>query len=217
MTSTEQSPTPSTPTTHHTPILILGSGSAGLCAATWLARSNVPCTILERRSGPLEIGQADGVAVRTVEVFESFGIEHGLVNEGYWVNEVAFWDVDDLPDPETVPNGVNGAGKGSERKKRGLVRTSRTPDIEPGLSHLPHVILNQARLNSLMLEEMRRANGQSVEYGWAVKDVQIDESVSPNDRAAYPVTVMAEKDGVLHTWKTKYALVSHIDIASANF
>ena len=97
------------------------------------------------------------------------------------------------------------------------MRTSRTPDIEPGLSHLPHVILNQARLNSLMLEEMRRANGQSVEYGWAVKDVQIDESVSPDDRDAYPVTVTAEKNGVLHTWRTKYALVSRVGTASTVF
>jgi phenol 2-monooxygenase len=51
-----------------TDVLISGSGSAGLCAALWLARLKIPYLILEKRDGPLKIGQADGVQCRTVEV-----------------------------------------------------------------------------------------------------------------------------------------------------
>ncbi|KKY19604.1 putative phenol 2 [Diplodia seriata] len=65
----------------HTPVLICGAGSAGLSAATWLARYKVPFTLLERRRGPLRTGQADGVQCRTVEVFESFGIAEELLKE----------------------------------------------------------------------------------------------------------------------------------------
>ncbi|KAI8210083.1 FAD-dependent monooxygenase terD [Colletotrichum sp. SAR 10_76] len=51
-------------------VLICGSGSAGLCAAVWLARCGVKFKILERREGPLQQGQADGVQCRTARINE---------------------------------------------------------------------------------------------------------------------------------------------------
>jgi phenol 2-monooxygenase (NADPH) len=79
----------------------------------------------------------------------------------------------------------------------------------PGLSHQPHVILNQARMNELLLATMRRLNGQEVDYGYKVKLVEVDSDLA-EDLAAYPVTVVAEKDGQEYTYKAKYALVSSI-------
>ena len=134
----------------------------------------------------MEIGQADGVQCRTVEVFESFGMSEELLREAYHVLEVAFW----------VSNGLGG-----------LVRKSRTADTAPGLSHQPHVILNQARINQLLAQDMRRSNGQEVDYEYTVKAVEVD-SVSATDLQAYPVTVTAEKHGVEAVFKAKYALVS---------
>jgi phenol 2-monooxygenase len=75
-------------------VLICGSGSAGLCAATWLSRCGVPCKVLDSRSGPLVMGQADGVQCRTVEVFESFGLAEDLLREAYHVLETVFWASD---------------------------------------------------------------------------------------------------------------------------
>ncbi|KFY14278.1 hypothetical protein V492_02717 [Pseudogymnoascus sp. VKM F-4246] len=170
--------------TEHVDVLICGSGSAGVCAATWLARCGLRCKILESRPGPLEIGKADGVQCRTVEVFESFGIAEEMLREAYHVLEVNFW-------------GASEEG--------GLVRTGRTADTAPGLSHQPHVILNQARVNGLLLDAMNRFNGQSVDYGYNVKGVQIDSEVA-GDSVAYPVTVTAEKDGMEESFKAKYVL-----------
>lgn len=170
----------------HVDVLICGSGSAGICAATWLARYGLRCKVLESRSGPLEIGKADGVQCRTVEVFESFGIAEEMLREAYHVLEVNFW-------------GGNEEGN--------LVWTGRTADTAPGLSHQPHVILNQARVNGLLLDAMNRFNGQSVDYGYTVKGVQVDSGIA-GDLDAYPVTVITEKDGVEETFKAKYALVS---------
>jgi phenol 2-monooxygenase len=79
----------------------------------------------------------------------------------------------------------------------------------PGLSHQPHVILNQARMNALLLDTMRRSNEQEVDYGYIVKSVQVDGDLA-KDPAAYPVTVIAEKEGKDHTFRAKYALVSLI-------
>ncbi|KAI4636958.1 hypothetical protein J4E93_010748 [Alternaria ventricosa] len=183
-----------------TDVLISGSGSAGVFAATWLAIYNIPFTILERRPGPLKIGQADGVQVRTVEIYESFGLSEDLLREAYHILEVCFWGVDE-------------DGNGNEQG--GIKRKSRSIDTEKGLSHLPHVILNQARMNGLMLGKMetilkeqgrwREGTSNGIEYGWAVKSVEIDEK-RKHDPNAHCVKVTAEKDGKEEVWEAKYVL-----------
>lgn len=179
-----------------TDVLIVGSGSAGIFAATWLAIYGIPFTILERRSGPLEIGQADGVQVRTVEIYDSFGLAEDLLREAYHIYEVCFWGVDD---------------------EGGIKRNSRTIDTERGLSHVPHVILNQARMNGLMLGKMEKilkekgawkegtANG--IEYGWTVTGIDVDQD-SVADPDAHCVRVSATRDSQVATWEAKYVLVS---------
>src|SRR2546421_844766 len=73
-------------------VLIIGCGPAGLVLAAQMASfPDIRTAVIDRRDGPLEVGQADGVACRTVEMFEAFGLASRLVNEGYWVNEVCFW------------------------------------------------------------------------------------------------------------------------------
>jgi phenol 2-monooxygenase len=128
-----------------------------------------------------------------VEVFESFGIVEELLREAYHVLEVTFWNPD---------------GKGG-----GIVRTRSAADTAPGLSHQPHVILNQARINGLLLEAMKRFNGQEVDYGYRVVDVKVDEENvgGPN---AHPVTVRTEKDGKTEFFEAKYVLVSFITVIS---
>ncbi|KAH9238365.1 hypothetical protein K456DRAFT_1758802 [Colletotrichum gloeosporioides 23] len=166
-------------------VLICGSGSAGLCAAVWLARCGVKFKILERREGPLQQGQADGVQCRTVEIMESLGLSEDLLKEAYHVLELAFW----------TPDG-NG----------GIRRSHLEPDTEPGLSWLPHVILNQARINEFMIKDIERVSGQShIQYGSDVQSVEVD-SQSVKDRKAHCVTVKAVENGVERTYRAKYAL-----------
>jgi phenol 2-monooxygenase len=170
-----------------TPVLIIGSGSAGIFAATWLARYNIPFLLLERRPGPLQIGQADGVQCRTVEIYESFGLAEEVLREAYHILEVCFWGED---------------GRG------GIERKSRAADRENGLSHVPHVILNQARMNGIMLGEMERlGRGMDVEYAWEVKGVEVDEE-SVGDSEAYCCRVVAEREGREEVFEAKYVLVS---------
>jgi len=172
-------------------VLICGSGSAGLSAATWLAKYGVRCKVLERRDGPMKMGQADGVQCRTVEIFESFGVGEELLREAYHVLEVNFWADDGT----------------------GIKRTGRTADTQPGLSHQPHVILNQARINGLLLKLMEKHNNQHIDYGYNVTNIEVD-SASAEDHDAYPVKVTAEKDGKTEVFTAKYALVSHYYVLS---
>jgi phenol 2-monooxygenase len=170
-----------------TPVLIIGSGSAGLSAATWLARYNIPYRVLERSSGPLKLGKADGVQCRTVEIFESFGMGEDLLREAYHVLEVGFWADD---------------GSGSVK------RTGRTADVQPGLSHCPHVILNQARINGLFIEKMEEFGGRDVEYGWDVRGVSVEkEGEFPVKVTARRVGENGEEEGVEEIFEAKYALV----------
>ena len=175
-----------TPTVQQVDVVICGSGSAGVCAGAWLARYGIPCKILDKRSGPMEVGQADGVQCRTVEVFDSFGIAEELLRESYHVLEVAFWSSD---------------GQG------GIVRTSRTEETKPGLWNYPNVFLIREWVNGLLLECMRRTNGQEVDYNYNVKSVHVD-SAEATDPRAFPVTVVTEKKGVEEHFKAKYVLVS---------
>ncbi|KAF3763879.1 hypothetical protein M406DRAFT_341274 [Cryphonectria parasitica EP155] len=181
-----------------TEVLICGSGSAGLMAALWLAKYNIPFLILEARDGPLVVGKADGVQCRTVEIFESFGISEELLRESYHVLEIAFWG----PDGNT---GLDADGKDGEGGGGGIKRSHFAPDKEPGLSHQPHVILSQTRINELITNEMLRCGGTNVEYGHEVINVKVD-SEEADDPDAYPVTVAARKDGMEVLFRAKYAL-----------
>jgi phenol 2-monooxygenase len=120
-------------------VLIVGSGPAGTLLAAQLSTfPGIRTRIVERRNGPLQLGQADGVACRTVEMFEAFGLSAKLIREAYWVNETVFW----RPSPE-------------DRSR--IVRTGRVQDTEEGLSELPHVIVNQARMQEYLLDYMRKS------------------------------------------------------------
>jgi phenol 2-monooxygenase (NADPH) len=129
-------------------VLIVGSGPAGTLLAAQLSTfPSISTRLVERRNGPLQVGQADGVACRTVEMFEAFGLSEKLVRESYWINETAFW----RPSPE-------------DRSK--IVRTGRVQDTEDGLSEFPHLIVNQARLQQYLLDYMHKSSTRLVpDYG----------------------------------------------------
>ncbi|KDB03990.1 phenol 2-monooxygenase [Defluviimonas sp. 20V17] len=119
-------------------VAIIGCGPAGLTLAAQLALiPGISTRIFERKAGPLELGQADGIACRSMEMFRAFGFHDRVLREGYQVNETVFW----RPGP-------GGAG---------LHRADRIQDVEDDLSEMPHMILNQARVHRFFLDVMERA------------------------------------------------------------
>lgn len=194
--------------THQTDVLICGSGSAGLMAALWLAKYGVSFRVLERRNGPLKAGQADGVQCRTVEIFESFGLADKLLKESYHVLELAFYS----PDEDTA---LNYEGHGQEQGKGGgggIKWSHYAPDTEPGISHMPHVILNQARINEMITDEMLSCGGPEIDYGYQVTDVKVDADIA-GDPEAYPVTVTTLKEGIEEVFRAKYVLVCQLNVS----
>lgn len=155
-------------------VLVVGCGPAGLTLAAQLsAFPEIHTCIVEQKNGPLELGQADGIACRTVEMFNAFGFAEQVLRESCWVNETTFWR----------PSGQHD----------GIERGGWVKDTEPGLSEFPHVILNQARVHGFYLEIMRKsANRLSPHYGWSLSDVDID----CDPAAAFPVSATFERVGV---------------------
>jgi len=140
-------------------VLIVGCGPAGLTLATQLsAFPEIKTRIVERKSGPLEFGQADGIACRSMEMFEAFGFANKVLSEAYWVNEVAFWR----------PAADDGQ----------LHRADRIKDVEDDLSEMPHVILSQARVHDFYLQRMLSGPHRLVpDYGLELNDVQYTKDV----------------------------------------
>ena len=157
-------------------VLIVGSGPAGMVLAAQLSTfPSISTRLVERRPGPLQVGQADGVACRTVEMFDAFGLSAKLLRESYWVNETVFW----RPSPE-------------DRSK--IVRTGRIQDTEDGLSEFPHLIVNQARLLQYLQDYMEKSPTRLVpDYGLEFVDLQVEpEGMHPVAATLKDVTTGAE-------------------------
>ena len=146
-------------------VLIAGSGPAGLCLAAQLARvPQIRTMLVEPKMGPMEKGQADGISVRSMEMFQAFGFAEKVMRESVWINETTFW---------------------SPGAKAALTRVARVQDVPDGISEMPHVLINQARVHDMFLDIMRHAPTRlEPDYGLKVAGLVVDPGA-----AEFPVTV----------------------------
>ncbi|MDB5575699.1 MAG: Oxygenase (Tetracycline 6-hydroxylase) protein [Bradyrhizobium sp.] len=173
-------------------VLIVGCGPAGLTLATQLsAFPNISTCIVDQKPGPLELGQADGIACRTMEMFNAFGLADRVLRESQWVNDISFW-------------------KPGEQPGSGIVRGGRTDDTEPGLSEFPHVILNQARVHDLYLEKMRNSS-QRMTPCYNRRLAGLDRSSDVGSGHGHPVIARFERvdpghDGQIEQIRARYVV-----------
>jgi phenol 2-monooxygenase len=155
-------------------VLIVGTGPAGMMTAAQLSQfPDVTTRIVERRTGRLAIGQADGIQARSVETFQAFGFADRITAEAYRITEMAFWK----PDPEDASK---------------IVRTARTPDDATGISEFPHLIVNQARVLDYFAEVMALSpTRMKPDFGYEFCTLEVGDG-------DYPVTVTLEHTGGDH-------------------
>ncbi len=152
-------------------VLVVGCGPAGLTLAAQLsAFPEINTRIVEAKLGPIDKGQADGLNVRSMEMFQAFGFANKVKEEAYWVNETTFW----TPNPENPAH---------------IHRVGRVQDVADDQSEMPHTLMNQARVHELYLEYMKNSPSRlEPDYGLAVKDLHIDTTTDD-----HPVTVTLER------------------------
>ncbi|MBV8701527.1 MAG: FAD-binding monooxygenase [Bradyrhizobium sp.] len=172
-------------------VLIVGCGPAGLNLAAQLSRfPDIKTCIVEQKGGRLLLGQADGIACRTMEMFHAYGFAERVAKEACWINETAFWKPDD-------------------RQREHIVRSGRVQDVEDGLSEFPHVVLNQARVHDFFLDVMRRSPTKlEPYYGRRLLDVGTDLG---GGIAEHAVTVRLERlddahAGEIETVRARYVV-----------
>ncbi|WP_028346688.1 FAD-binding monooxygenase [Bradyrhizobium murdochi] len=170
-------------------VLIVGCGPAGLTLAAQLsAFADIKTCIVEQKPSRLLRGQADGVACRTMEMFHAFGFGERVLKEACWITETMFWKPDD-------------------RKPENIVRGGRVQDVEDGLSEMPHLILNQARVHDCYLDIMRKSPAKlEPYYSRRLLDLSIAPTAQVEDHA---VTVRLERldaghEGEVETIKARY-------------
>lgn len=175
-------------------VLIVGCGPAGLTLAAQLAAfPDIKTRIVDQKDGPMELGQADGIACRTIEMFNAFGFAERVLQESYWVNEVAFWK----PKPD---------------QRSHIVRTDTIEDTEDGLSEFPHVILNQARVHDFYLDVMRNSpNRLTPDYARQLVGIRIAPAAGSAKSPSHPVTVTVARTDAAHarqheTVKARYVV-----------
>ena len=168
-------------------VLIAGSGPAGLCLAAQLARvPQIRTMLVEPKLAPMEKGQADGISVRSMEMFQAFGFADKVKRESVWINETTFW----APGTDAT-----------------LARVARVQDVPDGSSEMPHVLINQARVHDMFLDVMRHSPSRlEPDYGLKVAGLAVDPGA-----AEYPVTVTLEhtapgREGQTATVRANYVI-----------
>ncbi|MGB1090933.1 MAG: FAD-dependent monooxygenase, partial [Oceanobacter sp.] len=156
-------------------VLIVGCGPAGLNLAAQLAQfGNISVAIVDQKDDRLLVGQADGIACRTIEMFQAYGFADQIIQEAYQVNEAAFWK----PDAEK-PNEIS--------------RSSKVQDVADDLSEMPHLIINQARVHDMFLDVMRQSPIKlEPHYQRKMLSLEVDDNAAENGND-YPVTVTLER------------------------
>jgi phenol 2-monooxygenase len=179
-------------------VLIIGCGPAGLTLATQLAAfPDITTRIIEQKSGPLLVGQADGISGRSSEIFQALGFSERVMREAYFLKAITFWK-HDREQPEQI------------------TRTSKSADGRDVFSEFPHVVLNQARVHDFLLDAMRKSPCQlEPDYCRRLIDLKIESNAGPDvknsgSRNEHPVTVTVERLDPAHEGQKEFVKARYV-------
>ncbi len=134
-----------------TDILIVGAGPVGLMCAYLAHRCGLQAIIVDKSLGPLEVGRADALNARSLQLLELVGLFDGLYPLGKPCNTSSVWS--------------NG---------QFISRQSSWWDELEGCFHKHFLMLGQSFLEKALDEKLNQA-GRSVKRDTEVKNIQLAE------------------------------------------
>ncbi|EHA23787.1 hypothetical protein ASPNIDRAFT_40154 [Aspergillus niger ATCC 1015] len=167
-------------------IVIVGAGPVGLMLSACLLRLG-PYKIkhIDQRPGPTEIGRADGIQARTLDVLQNLGLKRAIMsyNPGR-IYEVAFWD-------------ASKDGTGIRR-----TGTSRSYPEYIDTRYPFSTIIHQGRIEKIFLDDLKDRRLE-IERSWTIAGFRKDPCGEQSD---HPLVVdLVSVDGrESSTVRTKY-------------
>ncbi|KAF1960548.1 hypothetical protein CC80DRAFT_403317 [Byssothecium circinans] len=152
-------------------VLIVGAGPAGLMLATWMAHCGINARIVDKRSTKIFNGQADGLQMRSLEIFDSFGFADRAWKEANHMIEMCMWN----PGEDGI-----------------IRRSDRVPDVPAGLSRFTQIVLHQGRIERFFLDNIKKYSKDTLHVERAVlpESLEIDEKLcDDHSQDSYPITV----------------------------
>lgn len=167
-------------------IVVVGAGPVGLMLSACLLRLG-PYKIkhIDQRPGPTEIGRADGIQARTLDVLQNLGLKRAIMscNPGR-IYEVAFWD--------------------ASKDGTGIQRTGTSESYPEYIdTRYPFsTILHQGRIEKIFLDDLKE-RGLEIERSWTIAGFRKDPCGEQSD---HPLVVdLVSVDGrESSTVRTKY-------------
>ena len=131
----------------------------------------IDARIVDKRSTKIFAGQADGLQLRSLEIFDSFGFADRAWKEANHMIEMCMWN----PGEDGV-----------------LRRSDRVPDVPPGLSRFTQVVLHQGRIERFFLDHIKKHSKDQLRVERAVMPESLEiDAERWNDHSAdnYPIKV----------------------------
>ncbi|KAJ5436044.1 Monooxygenase FAD-binding [Penicillium cf. griseofulvum] len=155
-----------TPDEFYLDVLIVGAGPAGLMAATWMAQTGIKAMLIDQKAQRTQVGHADGVESRTLEILDSFGLGESIYRGANLTIDLCLWN---------------------ELENGGIQRQALLKNKSPGLSRYQEATYGQGKLEENFLQFLR--SHSSVEVRWNTTPVKLDILQNCTD---YPVRVMIQ-------------------------
>ncbi|KAH7417733.1 FAD binding domain-containing protein [Cadophora sp. MPI-SDFR-AT-0126] len=168
-------------------VLVVGAGPSGLMLTTALTRYGLHSDSLlciDARPHQTLIGNADGIAARTLEILGQLGLESEFRRHGAPFVESSIWGREKT-DPES------------------LKRKSTGPFYMAPARYEQMVTLHQAHVERVFKEDIAKYGGSEVQYRSRLIEMEIDET-DPE----FPVLAKIERDGVVEQVRSKYLIGS---------
>ncbi|KAF2019176.1 phenol 2-monooxygenase [Aaosphaeria arxii CBS 175.79] len=139
--------------------------------AAWMARCGINARIVDKRGTKIYAGQADGLQMRSLEIFDSFGFADRAWKEANHMIEMCMWN----PGQDGV-----------------IRRSDRVPDVPVGLSRFQQIVLHQGRIERFFLDHIKKHSEDRIRVERGVlPEVMSFSEEEFNDHSidTYPITV----------------------------